>query len=164
MRTHARRGRSLFIQLGRDRCTDLFPFPIWCVKSGRKSMPFPSFWPLWLVVPRGCWGETGSKVSDCQVCAAPRVAKNNRGNGCWTAPTTGRGIGRRSKSWIVIQTARRCRLFLGLKSLACTPLMCLSTSLTDLFHELTQRKSLSSSDEETFSWTGSYTVVSFPLI
>lgn len=63
MRKHTRCGMSLFIQLGQDQRTVLVPFPIWCVKSGRKSKPFPSFWPLWVVVPWGSRGETGSKVS-----------------------------------------------------------------------------------------------------
>lgn len=39
------------------------PLSIWCVKSGRKSKSFPSFGPVWVVVPWGRRGETGSKVS-----------------------------------------------------------------------------------------------------
>lgn len=61
--THIHCGISLFIQLGQAPCMGFFPLPIWCVKSGRKSKSFPSFWLLWVVVPRGSRGDTGSKAS-----------------------------------------------------------------------------------------------------
>lgn len=51
------------------------PCPFWCEKSGRKSKPFPSLWPLRIVAPQceEAGSECGSKTRPVwEVCSAPQ--------------------------------------------------------------------------------------------
>lgn len=120
--THTLAGVCLSSPVKTSVCSP-FSFPIWCVKSGRKSKPFPSFWPMWVVVPWGRRGETGSKVllslQSLWKCVERHRLPKTTGKTIGQRHHGGRGKGRWSKNRI--STARGCILSLSVTRVPLLP-------------------------------------------